>query len=135
MEPGQNVAPVSESDTVVKGASEKGGSKGMFYGMILCIILAIGGICFGVWAMMDGNSQKEFLCQQISTLKQQDDELQEKITELESTIKSGGDVSDDVSDTYGGVLNAEIHGAHPELAPGSATVGRSNSSERDLCSR
>ncbi len=64
-------APVKEK--------KKGGS-GMLIGLILCLLLAAGGIGFGVWMMMDGNTQKDAMNQQISALKKQNSELQEKIS-------------------------------------------------------
>ena len=63
-------------------------NNGMIYGMILLAILAIGGIGFGVWAMMDGNAQKDALNSQISALKAQNNELSNKVTELEDTISN-----------------------------------------------
>ena len=50
-------------------------NKGMILGMVLLGFLAVGGIGFGVWAMMDGNAQKEQLNSQISVLKEQNDKL------------------------------------------------------------
>ena len=97
MEPGQNVAasqsaapapaPAPEPNMMARGVSEKKSGKGMLYGMILLGILAVGGIGFGIWTMMDSNSQKEALNSQISTLKKQNNELSDKIAELESTIE------------------------------------------------
>ena len=46
-------------------------SHGMLYGMILLAILAVGGIGFGVWAMMDGNSQVAKKDEQITDLRSQ----------------------------------------------------------------
>ena len=46
-------------------------SHGMLYGMILLAILAAGGIGFGVWAMMDGNSQVAKKDEQIADLRGQ----------------------------------------------------------------
>ena len=97
--PAQNVtaAPVqgATSEPLPKGnmmaapANEKKkGGSGMVIGLILCLLLAVGGIGFGVWMMMDGNTQKDALNQQISALKKQNNELQEKISDL--------DVSSDV---------------------------------------
>ena len=71
-------------------------SNGMLIGLILCLILAIGGIGFGVWAMMDGNQQKEQLNSQISSLKQQNNTLEDKITELQAEVDSYKNASADV---------------------------------------
>lgn len=73
---------------VPMGAPAKKSSKGMIYGMIIFMILAIGGIGFGVWAMMDGNMQKANLEKQISDLRAQNNQLQEQIAE-------GGNGGDD----------------------------------------
>ena len=59
--------------------NDKPKNNGMIFGMVLLAILAIGGIGFGVWGMMDGNAQKEQLNAQISTLRGQVSELQEKL--------------------------------------------------------
>ncbi|MBR3353226.1 hypothetical protein IKG49_01380 [Candidatus Saccharibacteria bacterium] len=67
---------------------KKKSGSGMVIGLILCLLLAAGGIGFGVWMMMDGNTQKDALNQQISALKKQNNELQKKISNL--------DVSSDV---------------------------------------
>ena len=44
-------------------------NNGMLVGMILLAVLAVGGIGFGVWAMVDGDSQEKQLNIQIDTLK------------------------------------------------------------------
>lgn len=65
----------------------KGGKKtGWILAVVLLLIVAIGGVGFGVWAMMDGNTQKEQLNSQISTLKKQNSELSEQITLLNEQI-------------------------------------------------
>ena len=56
----------------------------MLIGMIMCAVLAAGGISFGVWTVVDGNTQKDNLNKQISTLKAQNSELIGQIVELES---------------------------------------------------
>ena len=80
-----------------KNAGEKKG-KGMVLGMIFLVILAVGGIGFGMWAMMDGNSQKEQLNSQISTLKQQNSELQEKLSNA-TTITTDTDTDNSTVNT------------------------------------
>ena len=65
-----------------KPAKEKKSSKGMLIGMILLAVVAVGGIGFGVWAMMDGNVQKDNYEEQISTLRTQNNELLEKNSDL-----------------------------------------------------
>lgn len=99
-----NVAPVTPQDSPSKVSSpkddvvfaDKPKSNGMLLGMILLGILAVGGIGFGVWTMMDGDSQKEALNIQVDTLKQQVNELQEK-TNNTTTVTSDTEIDSDVS--------------------------------------
>ncbi len=78
------------SDVAFHGKSKK--SHGMLYGMILLAILAAGGIGFGVWAMMDGNSQVAKKDEQIADLRGQ---LAEKgsVVVDDTTITNDGDVN------------------------------------------
>lgn len=63
--------------SVVEG---KGGKKtGWVLAVVLLLIIAAGGVGFGVWAYMDGNAQKDALNTQISSLKQQVNSLQEQL--------------------------------------------------------
>lgn len=98
MQPVQNIQSVQESkpatsaqdgkDIVFQDKPKK--KTGPVLGMMLLVILALGGVGFGVWEMMDGNTQKDALNQQISALKKQNSELQEKIDNDHNnpTIKS-----------------------------------------------
>lgn len=82
-------APVASSQSgggVVFQDKPKSG-RAMLYGMIVLAILAIGGIGFGVWAMMDGNAQKDQLNSQVASLKQQNASLQKQIDELQATVE------------------------------------------------
>ena len=94
--PGQNNVKVQDD------VNEKKKGKGTFYGMILLAILAIGGIGFGVWAMMDGNAQKTKFEEQISTMRQTINELQGKLnkdTDSDVSIDINTDANDaDVTD-------------------------------------
>ena len=74
-------APVKgepKKDNLFENAPKKKG-KGMLLGLVFCILLAAGGIAFGVWTMMDSKTQKEQLNSQISTLKTQNNELMDKL--------------------------------------------------------
>ena len=73
-------APTPEPNMMAAGNPKKSG-KGMVYGMIILAILAIAGIGFGVWTMLDSNTQKEQLNSQITTLKAQNNELLDKISD------------------------------------------------------
>ena len=71
--------------SVVEG---KGGKKtGWILGLVVLAIIAAGGVGFGVWAWMDGNTQKDALNEQISDLKKQNNELLNQITELQNSIE------------------------------------------------
>lgn len=69
-------------------------SNGMLIGFILCIVLAIGGIGFGVWMMMDGNTQKDSLNKQISDLRKQNNDLLEQVGDNSTTINIDTDDGD-----------------------------------------
>ena len=83
--PAVGAGPEPESAPV---KSKKKGGDGLIIAMVFVILLAAGGIGFGVWAMMDGNQQKEELNLQISTLKKQNSELMERISVLEEEKES-----------------------------------------------
>lgn len=61
----------SSEDIVFRSQPEGSKSKGMLIGMICLAILAIGGIGFGAWAMMDGNDRVAKKDEQISDLNSQ----------------------------------------------------------------
>lgn len=71
----------SASDNGVAFSDKPKKNKGMMLGMILLAIFAVGGIGFGVWAMLDGNARVDNLDKQISSLKTQNSELMEKLDE------------------------------------------------------
>ena len=91
-------APVSvpeQNNVMTQGVSEKKkGGKGMLYGMVFCMVLAIGGIGFGVWAMMDGNNQMTKLNEQITKSNNQITTLNEQLAECNAE----SDVLDDEMD-------------------------------------
>ena len=55
-------------------------NKGMVFGMVFLALLAIGGIGFGVWALLDKNQSTETLNSQISTLKTQNTDLLDQLS-------------------------------------------------------
>lgn len=73
-----------EPNMMKQGVSAKKKGKGAVFGMILLGILAVGGISFGIWEMLEVNTQKEQLNSQINTLKQQNNELQDKLEDATS---------------------------------------------------
>ena len=62
---------------------KKSSGKGMMIAVVLLASVAVGGIGFGVWAMMDGNSQTKTLNDQIGDLKKTNSELMEKLSRQE----------------------------------------------------
>ena len=103
MQPENNVqsepsVPVNNNtggDVVFKDKPKK--NLGVIFGMVFLAILAAGGIGFGVWAMMDGNSQKEQLNEQISVLRTQNNELMDKLenSNIEESTKIDVDTDSD----------------------------------------
>ena len=122
------VKPVADEapkeDIVFSNKPKK--KTGMILGMILFAILAIGGVGFGVWAMMDGNTQKEALNKQIDNLIAQNGELQSKLNNSgDAIINVGEDAWDNFSNNlasrsvdimasyiYGAGSDAEYHTMH-----------------------
>lgn len=72
-------------------------NNGMLIGLILCLLVAAGGIGFGVFAMMDGNAQTTELNKQISSLKKQNSDLLEQISEFEKIEYVEEELSGDIA--------------------------------------
>ena len=88
-------APTKASETpTMEATGVKKSGKGVLLGMVLLGILAVGGIAFGVWEMMDGNKRVEDLNGQISTLRTQNSELNTRIAELEEEIAESNNTDD-----------------------------------------
>ena len=95
------VEDVNNEPMVGVPAQKKAG--GMLIGLIILAIVALGGIGFGVWAMMDGNNQvadanKKVAAanQQVNELEKQNEELQDKLDRQEgqnASAGTGGDAS------------------------------------------
>ena len=82
----------SGGDVVFQDKPKK--NMGMILTIVLLVLLAAGGIGFGVWAMMDGNSQVAKKDEQIAALKAQIDSLEEQIevsSEKSNTDNSSND--------------------------------------------
>ena len=67
---------------------EKKKSNGMLLGLILCLLLTAGGIGFGVWVMMDGNSRVDSLNAKIKTLQDEKNDLLGQIDKLNEELKN-----------------------------------------------
>ena len=77
------------NDVVFQDASDKKNNKiGIILGFVLLVLIAAGGVGFGVWAMMDGDAQIKKLNEQIDDLRQQNSELQEMIDKADSGSNS-----------------------------------------------
>lgn len=92
------VAPVNGGNDVVFQDKPKK-NHGMLYGMILLAILAAGGIGFGVWAMMDGNSRAQKKDEQISQLQSQLAEKSEVVVEDDTTVVDDDEGGDSTTNT------------------------------------
>ena len=90
---------VTETGPVFRSEESKKG-KGMLLGLVLCLLLAVGGIGFGVWAMMDGNARADKLNKQITNLNSQIVALQEQIEEKDNDggqqVELNGDIALDL---------------------------------------
>ena len=100
MEPNQNQgqsqepveAPMPEQNAFSQEpVTEKKTGNGMLIGMILCALIALGGVGFGVWAMMDGNSQVAKKDEQIADLRGQLAEKSEAVVEDITVVDVEGD--------------------------------------------
>lgn len=80
--PNAAAGKASQNDNVVFQDKPKK-NTGMILGMVVLGILAIGGVGFGIWAMMDGNARVDELNKQIKASKVQDNDLLNKIKVLE----------------------------------------------------
>lgn len=74
-------------------------NSGLKIGLVLMTLIALCGIGFGVYTMMDSNKKTEQLNNQIEALKKQKDELQAKIDGGAGESSSEGSSSSSVSET------------------------------------
>lgn len=99
--------PVDAGPTFDNGPSvvgSKGGRKtGWILAIILLLLIAAGGVGFGVWAYMDSNNAKNTLNAQIAELQQQN-------TELQAQMSSNISTSSDAWDNYvNGLINQNVY--------------------------
>ena len=74
-------------ENIMAETAVKKSGKGALIAAVLFAILAVGGIGFGVWTMMDANSQKEALNKKITALNSSNDSLMDQIEELNKRIE------------------------------------------------
>lgn len=75
-------------------------SSATMLSIVLLLILALGGIGFGVWAWMDKNDQVDKLNKQLSSVRTENSDLVNKVAELEEKINNnggGGSTTDNAS--------------------------------------
>lgn len=72
---------VAVKDDTVSADKLKKKGKGMVIGMVFLALFAAGGIGFGVWAYLTKNQESETLNNQITTLKDQNSDLLDKLGE------------------------------------------------------
>lgn len=67
---------------------EKKSNTGLILAIVVCAVLAVGGIGYGAWATVSGNSQSDSLRKQVNDLKQQVNDLagEEVYNETDATI-------------------------------------------------
>ena len=107
--------PVDNGPTFGNGGSvvEGKGSKktGWILTIILLLLIAAGGVGFGVWAYMDGNNAKNNLNAQIVDLQQQNSELQDELANGSNTtinINTSGEPVDTADYIYVGEWGIKI---------------------------
>ena len=94
---GANVAPMPAAEpepTFDNGPSVVGKKErktGWILAIILLLLIAAGGVGFGVWMWMDGNAQKEALNNQISDLQQTNNNLMAQLDNANSTVSVDAD--------------------------------------------
>ena len=86
----ENAVPTFDNGPSVVGS--KGSRKtGWILAMILLLLIAAGGVGFGVWAYIDSNNAKNSLNAQITELQQQNSELQARIDNMAGTTSIDAD--------------------------------------------
>lgn len=75
-------------------------NSGMLIGLIVLAIVALGGIGFGVWAMVDGNNRVADVNEKMDDLKKQNDNLNEQSTKEETLATNCEDMMISVNEKY-----------------------------------
>lgn len=82
------VAPAPAPVEPARVEKPKKSNTGMLLGMIFLAIVAIAGVGFGVWTMLDKNQQVGTLNEQIDSLKNQNSDLRSQIEDLQQQSNS-----------------------------------------------
>ena len=88
------------ANMMIGGTQKK--NTGLIVGMVICAVLAVGGIGFGIYGMVEANSAKDIIVTkdtEISNLTGQLDSLNVKIDELESEVNAQQDSSNQETQT------------------------------------
>ena len=115
-------APVIQKNDVVFQDKPKK-NKGLLIGMILFAVLAVGGVGFGVWAMMGGEKTNQQLNSEISDLKRRTDDLEENNEELTDQMVDENEGNDEVDEkTFDGYLVIKEWGYKVKIPEGLKNV-------------
>lgn len=122
----EKVESIPEKDVTSLGSSNDGAiavdkpknNSVLVVGLVCMTLVAIAGVCFGVWAMMDYNSQKEQLNSKINTLTRQKTDLENEVSLLQAKI-DGYEGTD--SDTHE-ILPPEWNEAKAVVEEGKFTI-------------
>lgn len=85
-----NPVELPKENTMAEGAGAKKGGKGMLIAVILLALIALGGVGFGVWTMINGNGEVAQLKEKNSELQKQNNALSDKLAENGSSTDGGG---------------------------------------------
>lgn len=110
-----NSAPIRDDVAFTDRPKKK--NIGMILGVICLAILAVAGVGFGVWAMMDKDSAVKDLNNQIMTLRSQNSDLSDQIEDLENQlIEATTEVVDcEVTPDAAECLDVEYEPAEPVM--------------------
>ncbi len=92
-------APEAPAAPVAPEKPAKKKSNAALLAMVLLGILAVGGISFGVWAYMNGESQQAKLNKQLNDLRTQNSELLEKLNSTNTDTDTNTDTNTDTDTT------------------------------------
>ena len=124
------------TDVIFQDAPVKKNNKtGIILGFVLLALIAAGGVAFGVWAMMDGDTKTKQLEAQVDFLKEQNNKLSSEIEGLEKKIAS---TDDDEPDTNSDTVEKDNFFIADEFnirvnLPDDILIGRTGFGENGYC--